>query len=447
MLTRLVVVVAMLFGVLTTSGTLTAGAATTLPRVSVSGSSLIVNGGAFTGRGYNFVRLAKDSTGVEFHSTFEPGLWDEAAAQAAIGQWSADGLDYVRVFVDPGSWSTPRGIGGGVDTAVPAIDRKPFSDAYMGNVARFVALANEKSVYVVPVLSDIPVNCFFYAFLCDHTAPAAVNVADVNTFWMDPNFVAAKAEYVRLFTLDVKARLGTTTGLLAVESDNEAQYNASQPPFDKRSGTVKGSNGKTYDMASLPSRQAAADESFAFYVSKVRTALRKADPVLLMVGQFTNFAVGKTSYDGLSFCSGPAPCKPHTDYRVPVRLSRALPDVVDFHAYPRNPGTGYTLAADLKTGEQDKVITRPWVLGEFGAFREFFPTVTEAADNASVTRVAACKLGSKLYGYWTWDTTFELDGSSEMQRMYTGRQDGGAINGKFAPVAEPYDCSAPAKRR
>lgn len=411
-----------------------AQAAPSIPRVSVSATTMTLNGARFIPRGTNYVELNGD-----YHSTFDQ--YDPAKALDIVSRLKAQKDNTVRVFINSGSFGADNGVGGGVTRTVP------FKDDYLVNVTDFIRKANDNGIYVIPVMSTIPTNCYFYSLVwpsgqCNANVPTP-NVAGYNAFYMDAGFVKAKAEYVKLFAAEMVARLGSSAGILAYEIDNEANFEANQAPFANRSGTVKGLNGTTYDMSVLSQRQAAADTSFALYVSRVKTALKIGDPSgKVMVGAFTNYAVSKTGFNGFPQCSGPAPCQAATDYRSPARLSKAPAiDIHDVHAYPR--GNGYSLSSDLKTLEVPTFV-QPWILGEFGAFRDFYPSVTAAALAMGSTMVAACQFGADGYVFWTWDTAV-----GEMVRMYTQTQDGGAINGQLATIARPDPCGgvAVAKRR
>lgn len=413
-----------------------AEAATTIPRVSINATAMTLNGVRFIPRGTNYVALNGD-----YHSTFEPGQYDAAKALDTVVRLKAQKDNVARVFIDAGAFGADHGVGGGVTRTVP------FRDDYLANVTDFVQKANSNGIYVIPVLSTIPTNCYFYSLVwpdgqCNANVPSP-NVGGYNAFYMDAGFVKAKAEYAKLFSAEMVARLGGSSGILAYELDNEANFEANQPPFNNRSGTVKGLNGVTYDMSVLSQRQAAADTSFALYVTRVKAALKTGDVNgKVMVGAFTNYAVDKTAFNGFPQCSGPAPCQAAADYRSPARLSKAPAiDVHDVHAYPR--GRGYSISTDLKTLEVP-TFQQPWILGEFGAFRDFYPDVTSAALAMGSMMTSACQFGADGYVFWTWDTT-----AGEMVRMYTQVQDGGSINGQIATIARPDPCGSvvSAKRR
>jgi hypothetical protein len=412
--------------------------AATLPRVAVTETGMAVNGQPFVARGANYVRLSGDQ-----HVTFEPGVYDPLRAQITLTQLGRDGNRVVRAFIGSGTFASDTGIGGGPGRA------EPFREEYLTNVVDFIKRANIAGVYVIPVLSLIPTNCYFYAKVwdhgrCDATVPTP-NVAGYNAFTLDAGFVRAKAEYLRLFASEMVARLGSTAGILAYESENEANFETNQAPFATRYGSVTTLTGKTYDMANLTARQAAADEGVAEYARRVKVGLLHGDPdAKLMLGAFTNYGVGKAGFDGFAYCSGPAPCRSHADWRYPVRLWKATAvDLYDVHQYSRP--TSYTVAGDLATAEVSRM-TRPWVVGEYGAFKSLYPTVIEAAYAMAQALRDQCAAGAQGHLLWTADTT-EQRTPTGAQELYTLYEQGGAINGQVAPVVRPTACATAAKKR
>lgn len=417
-----------------------ANAQTNLSRVDI-GSNLTVNGNTFTPRGANYIRLTSDGATSPYWyiSTFEPGQYNPTAVRSMLGQLSYDRYNTIRTFIDIGNERTDgqgsvHGMGHGMS------DNRPINPEYMDNFADFVKTANERNIYVIPVLYRIPQNCYYYTIVqnggqCSTNVPTA-NVAGRNALYMDKGHVAAKAEYMKQFSSALIARIGSTAGVLAYASDNEAYYEANKAPFATKTGSVVNSDGKTYSMSTSAGRQAAADQGFATYTSRVREGLRAGDPNgKLTIGLYSLFAVGKTKYDGLStYCS--STCISSVDYRYPVRGKFANVDVIDVHFYPRNPSTGYTVQSDLNTTEYS-TWTKPWFTGEIGAHRDFFNNdIVSAAFAMRNAQTVACQLGSKGSLFWTVDNQDNVD----QQRLFTLMENGGAINGVLAPIANPTFC-------
>jgi hypothetical protein len=395
-----------------------------------------VTGAAFTPRGADFVRLAKAPDGSTYHSTFEPGQYSPAGAQAVLDSMkSSSGYDTVRVFIDPGEFTIPSH---GISTSVASTT--PIKAAYIADVADFIGRAAADGIYTIPVLEGLPANSYYY----QTAGSPAGNIRGNNVLYLDPRFVAAKQEYLRQFVGALAGLLGSQAAdhdILAYESDNEVFFDASQPPFSTMSGTLTSLDGLKYDMSKPAQRQQAADANLVAYSIDMKKALTQADPgALLMMGFFTNNAVGKTAFNGLAtYCS--TNCKPGTDYRVPGRAASVSiygdADIIDIHVYPGS--TSFSLSADLGSIGYSS-FKKPYIIGEFGATKSVYGNnITTAAYAMRNLQITSCGLNAKGWLSWTWDsdTTTSLAGQALGYSLVDSR---GAINGQLAPVARPNPC-------
>jgi len=408
-------------------------------RILAAGDRLYdsVTGATFVPRGANFVRLRTTPAGTVYHSTFEPGYYDAAAARAALDGMRASGYNAVRVFIDPGSTiaAEAHGIGRGIGTS------ELVHGPYMDNVANFVTMAAERGIYVTPVLDQFPQNDYYWGIVARTIAGVGTpNMAGRNLTYLDKGRVAAKEEYMRQFAGALIARVGVNaTAVLAYQPDNELFFEASQAPYDKMSGTVKPLNGVTYDMSVPAQRQQSADASLAEYSRRLDRALAQADPqALLTIGFFTNRAVGKTGFDGFAkYCS--TSCTPGVDYRVPGRpaalsMSGAV-DFLDVHVYA---SAQHTSTVDLESVEYGQ-FRRPWIVGEFGTQKSLYGNdVAKAANGMRGYQASTCKLGAQGWLYWTWDTHENL---ASQQLFFHLDDGGGAINAKLATISRPNPCA------
>jgi hypothetical protein len=408
----------------------------TLDKILASATQLrdSVTGKPFTPRGADYVRLAQAPDGSVYHSTFEPGQYTPARAQAVLDGMRQSGYNAVRVFIDPGEFTTPSH---GLSTSVSS--RTPLKAAYMKNLANFITRAAGDGIYTIPVLSGIPANLYYYKI----AGSPGGNIRGNNVLYLDPRFVKAKELYMQNFARDIVGLLGSQheSDILAYESDNEVYFDASQPPFGTMSGKLTSLNGITYDMSQPARRQQAADTNLVTYSDDMKHALRQGDSrALLMMGFFTSLAVGKTGFNGfLTHCS--ANCKPGVDYRVPGRAAKVSAsgraDILDIHLYQTS--SSYSLRNDLNSIEYSS-FARPYITGEFG--------VTKAAVNSNITdaayamknlQTASCPLHAKGWLFWTWDT--DLTTSLAQQGLFYSLADSrGAINGQLAPIVRPNPC-------
>lgn len=418
-----------------TAATVVTAADTPVPKIKVTSSGFVRDSdkATFTPRGANFVRLQPLAGGGSYHSTFEPGLYDGALAKQALVDMRASGYNFVRVFIDSGSFTAPfHGNSANVDS------EEPVRAEYMNNVAAFVKEAANQGIYVMPSIDYIPANKGYYKI----AGTPAANIADVNIKYLDKGFVTAKAEYMAQFAKDLIKRLGPQhkNAVLAYAADNEAFFDASKAPYNAMSGSVTTLDGKTYDMSKPVERQQSADANLIKYSQLMKQALQSVDPELLLtMGFFTNAAVGKQGFDGLTFhCDHN--CDPQKDYRVPGRSvaisKQGALDFVDLHVYPS--GKNYDLNADMQSIDGGK-FERPLLIGEMGAPKSAYGNdIGAAAVGMRDLQVASCTYKAKGWAFWTWDTTEDL---ADQRRFYNLKDQGGAINAQLAPTVRFDPCT------
>jgi hypothetical protein len=406
-----------------------------LPRIAVAGLRLVNTrtGATFVPRGANYVKLAPTGAGGRsFHATFEPGLYDPAAAAEALRGMARDGYNVVRVYIDPGTTdaTSAHGIGRGRGTS--GVVHGP----YMDNVADFVTRATQRGIYVIPTMDAWPQNDHYIRIVDQHPAGPPVNIGGDNIWYLHPGFVAAKAEYMKQFASALEQRVGRDrmATILAYSANNEVAFDGDKPPYHTWSGTVTALNGLTYDMSNAGRRQQSADASLVEYSRRLKRALAGADhQALLTMGFYTNRAVGKSGFNGFR---QPATT---TNTRFPGRpaaLSQfGAADFIDMHVYPSS--RTYDVAADLRSSEY-QLFEKPFIIGEIGARKDVYQfNVRAAAHGMRDVQVASCGLGAKGWIFWTWDTRTSL---ANQDKLYNLMDSNGSINGQVAPLTRPDPC-------
>jgi hypothetical protein len=441
---RLTLVAAVLAGLLPAAAT-TAAAAGPLPRIESTTPAgqrlghLRVAGTEqrFIPRGANYIRLTEftlNGNPVQYHSTFEPGRYDASRAENTLAALRHDGYNTVRVFIDPGNIEAanaghPHGLGRGVG------DWDPLYEPYMDNVADFVRRAGTHGIYVFMSLDLFPQNEYYY----QQTGSVDPSHVDGwNLFYLHAGFQQAKASYLANFVDALRARIGDAamSTILAYALDNEAFVLGDKAPFSRASGMVNTAAG-SFDMAVPAQRQQAQDANFVEYARKMADTIRAKDPAtMITMGAFTYHAVGKSGPAGLPVrCD--TNCQPGVDYRYPARLSSltqwANLSFVDLHVYP--DGTTGSLDRNLNSIEWTAV-RGPVIIGEYGAFKHWYPSIITAAYAMRDLQVATCSRGLAGWLFWTWDTTETAD----QRRLHTLADSGGAINGQLAPIVRPDPC-------
>jgi hypothetical protein len=404
-----------------------------LPRIASRPDGLYVaaTGEPFVARGANYTRLAKDSVGNVYHSTFEPGRYHHAKVVGFLDQMRHDGYNTVRVFIDPGGAKGDHGIGRGLGT-----DDKMYGP-YMDNVARFVSAAAARGVYTLPSLDYFPTNSYYWGLVGRLGGGNAPNMDGQNLSYMEGGRVAAKAEYLANFATALGERIGKAqrSAILAYQSDNEAFFETNKAPFHQMSGEVKPFNGVTYQMSDPTQRQQAADASLAEYTIRLKRALSEADQgALLAMGFFSYQAVGKKGQDGFAVHCASGCSTAHGTYWYPGRAGIlsywGAVDLLDVHMYEHH-GAPVLDALELRHRKD------PYIIGEFGAPKSHYSDITRAAYAMRDLQKEGCALGAKGYLYFTWDTTEQL---ASLDQFFHMSEQGGAINGLLAPIVRPDPC-------
>jgi hypothetical protein len=404
-----------------------------LPRIASQKDGLFnaATGARFVSRGVNYVRLATDTAGGVYHSTFEPGRYDQARVVTFLEQMKHDGYNTVRVFIDPGSNAGDHGIGRGLGT----YDK--VYPPYMDNVASFVVEAATRGIYVMPSLDMFPVNSYYWGLVGRTNGSSTPNMDGRNLSYLDVGRVVAKAEYVANFATSLIERIGMAqrTAILAYQSDNEVYFEADKAPYNRMTGTVTPLNAVTYDMSNPTQRQQSADASLVEYTIRVKQRLASVDAgALLTVGFFSYQAVGKQGPDGFSVhCD--TNCSPAVDYRYPGRAGIlsywGAVDVLDLHMYGDHGAP--VLAAHEMRYRKD-----PYIVGEFGALKSSYgDNITTAAYAMRDMQREMCGLGAQGYVYFAWDTYEPL---ASLELFYQLAEQRGAINGQLAPIVRPDPC-------
>lgn len=422
-----------------------------LPRVSTAGGHFLAGGALWVPRGLNYIRL-NGSQGMNtdplpvYHSTFSPLFYDASNATRALASACADGLGYnfIRVFIDEGTTTRGDGING-----LPT-GPQVLSDAYMSNVADFVARATSEGCYTMVTLGDVPQNAYWLG----RRGAAPAWAAYPNTGFLAPGFVAAFADYAAAFASDLSARLGNdTSGLLTYSLANEGSYDVTTLPFASSTLVVQPADGGSYSMGDPAARQACADNGAVFWVQQVAAAVRAVDPATTVtVGMFTNQAVGKSGFNGML----PEGSDPRSPLRPADLSARSTLDWLDVHVYPFGtvvdhpsaqqqqapssppPSTSpdWSLSSDLASSEWPLVnFTRmPVSMCETGAFKSFYATAAVAAEQLVSLQVLSCGHNFSGWGLWTYDTWEQGD------FLWDGTDAEGSIANALSPLQRPRAC-------
>ncbi|MCL5270362.1 MAG: hypothetical protein M1457_07410, partial [bacterium] len=332
------------------------------------------SGQRFNPEGNNYIRLTWIDN-IAYHTTFNVGLYDGNAAEAALTRMEHDGYNLVRVFIDPSSSALQAT--GNYGTAGPYEMNTPELYApWVYNFIDFLRRANRHHVYVTPSFNWVA-NNRYYATLAN--AAQIANVEGTNKMFMAPAWIDAKVLYMQklieaVTTADGGALLST---IFSWEIQNELSATTTYAPFSLTSGTVTPADGMTYDMADAVSRQACFDNNFNWMLNRIVAGVRAVDPEAMVSSSvFTYHAVGKDGPNGVLPLGTP-------DKRFPPRpviMTQSDISFIDIHYYPH---PDVTIEDDLATSEFGSLdlTLKPLLMGEFGAFYSppYYPDPARAA--------------------------------------------------------------------
>jgi hypothetical protein len=229
-------------------------------------------GQPFVPRGANSIRLAdlRSTSGgrLNYHSTFNVGMYDASEAEQALAQMQADGYNAVRVFL------TPSCMSGCIGDPAAGLSRD-----YAANVADFLRRAKAHEIYVILTTDGEPDTPYYNDIL--------------NTTWSD-EFSGTNFAYLlrggimvgqQFWTDLVEALIAQQAPLdavLAYALRNEFFFETNAPPLSLTSGRVTTANGKVYDMAVEDDKQRMMDENLVLYIDQIRAAIRQVDPTALV---------------------------------------------------------------------------------------------------------------------------------------------------------------------
>lgn len=362
----------------------------------------------FIPRGANYIRLDP----VYGHATFTAKDYNRAAVETAFTTLEQEGYNIVRVFLD-------------LDTDGIS-ETSPLSPSYLDNFADFYLRATRHHIYLMPTFDWLPNEKHYW----DLVQPEDPNITGANADVLHGPHVLARKAYAEDFIDGIAVRVAplSLSTIFAYSLRNEMYLECSSLPFSSLTVQVTTANGKTYSMADYTERQHAADENSVYFANVLTDAIHLADPgSLVTVGAFSHQAVGKPGPEGL-------PIYPSwMDQRFPVRIlalaQSSRLDFIDQHIYPL--GAGYSFADDLRTIEWSSMpSSMPVIMGEFGAFKQFYSTIDSAVAGMKTFENSAWQAGFAGFLYWTFDTT-------EQSEIWTMLDGSGAILHALSPTVHP----------
>jgi len=286
----------------------------------------------------------------------------------------------------------------------------------MNNFIDLLERARKYGIYVFPTFGDggLPKNQWYKDRLPEHLKDKLHSIRQFFPFYREA--VDLKAVYVQAFLQYIKDHDPELLhSLLAVQLQNEYSVKSGSYPFTQTTGTYTSWWGEDFDMTDTLRRQELADLATIRYQNILTAAIKEIDPELLVAeGFFTLDAVHKTLENSRGIFPGAFPDQRYPPV-FPVTIQSDI-DFIDIHMYPRTADRTIEqqfntdlncMLTDTVTFEDMRSL-KPFILGEFGAWRQHEPTVEYAAGRMADLAGRAMDHNIDGWCYWTFDS-FEQD--------------------------------------
>jgi len=387
-----------------------------LPRVKIRNNHFINSdtGETFTPRGFNYVRLRPTNGNQVVHANFDPAYYNVPEIEAMFQDLETNNFNVVRVFLDV---TYPLGL---FETNIAT----RFSPPYTTNVIDFLQRASNHDIYVILAFDmwGPPADSWLH-----HGPHSQAKVTGFNWLYFREGAAETRAALLSEYAAAIKnSAPELLPAVFSYEIQNELCYFMDYEPLSLTNGTFN-YNGDDFDLSSEKEIQDLMDAQAINLCNHCVTEVKKIDSeAYVSVSVFTFNAVGRT---------GSVYLKSDTtsDDRVPARplaLTMSKLDFVDIHVYPHTTNSVQKDFQSIDFGEVIKDCPRtgkPLLLGEFGAFKNNFPTLPEAVNEVSEFAKKSFDRSFDGWAYWTYDT-------DEQDRLWNGKSQNGEILTALAEV-------------
>jgi hypothetical protein len=374
----------------------------------------IASGAKFIPRGMNYNRwITSDGRGGHSDDVLTVAHYDPETVAADVAEMSELGFNTLRVLIDtcnPRSGCTGTGPTG-----------RSVNGDYLDSLADFLRIAGENGMVVLVASNTLPDDSWW---LNETARRQNENFQGASNEFLNPEAVPLYVDYWRGLVQGLVDRGAPLENVLGYELRQEHHFWLNEAPLALEGGLVTTANGRTYDMSIQDDKGRIIDEGLVYWADLLREEIRSIDAgALVTVGFFTpNYPNPVQGPDELRLV------------RTHYFLRNTSVDFVDIHHYP---GNGVDDAQIWENFGIAGAEVMPILLGEFGAYRHWYPD--EAAGAAAVMglEVNACRAGIDGFIVWAW----RGDGNRGEYYATDGAREIAAV---VAPVNRPDPCE-PAK--
>lgn len=328
----------------------------------------VETGEPFIPRGVNYVYVPHN--GGTSNLTLKIGVYDPGRTRRDFRALAGHGFNTVRVFLDQCN-AGPGCIGDS--------DNAGLNPAYLDNIADVLAAAQETGLFILFTSNDLP-DQGGYAEQANEGSGATF-AGYRNSYYLTPGAVTATRRYWRDILTGLNDRAAAIDHVLGWELLNEQWMFADQPPLSLTSGQVKSTTG-TYDMADPAQKRQMVSDGLIHYIAEMKDEILAHDPTALVTMGFFP----------------PKVVAPDWFVDTEPLLAGADLDFFDFHPYPG----GMTVAQLGDVYGMTGYTAKPIIMGEYGAFRHIYSSITAAARALVNWRADSCPAGFDGWLYWAY---------------------------------------------
>ncbi len=368
----------------------------------------IATGDPFVPRGMNYNRFLPSASGPILDGVLSTHLYDPATVDADLAEMRSMGFNVVRIMIDT--------CGVNIDGCITGPDGR-LNPGYMDNLVDFLDRAKANELFVMVASNTLPDDSYWI-----HRTAALVDAAfdSANNEFLNPTAVPYYVDYWRSIVQALVDRNAPLDFVWAFELRQEHHFHEDYAPLSLASGFVTTANGRTYDMADQADKDQMIDEGLVYWADLLRDNIREIDPTApVTVGFFTPNAPNPVL--------GPDETR---FVRTAYFLRNSSVDFADLHHYPGNGINDNDIWENFGIAGAEEM---PVVLGEYGAYRNWWSDAARGAAAVMGMEVDSCRVGFDGWAVWAWRGDESLD-------LWWADEGDGEIASVVSPLERPDPC-------
>jgi hypothetical protein len=309
-------------------------------------------------------------------------------------QWLRSmGYTVSRVFINADENGVAK------ETELPEINAQ-----YIENFLDFLTKARENQIRVIVTHQWASLN-FSNAYI-----DRSNNIGGTNGLYLNPMHVQGNAAFFAALARAIVGH-GLEDTVFAYDLVNEGEFDTNEAPLNWNSGGFLAPNGATYNMGSSLDKERMMNDNTENWINVVDAAVKAIHPeALTSASLFAANLVQGTSR------------RPF----VLAAVAKSTVNYLDTHNYAQSV---FAVSEEIRSlGIPSLMSKKPLLMGEFGSMNQ--NSLAMSAELQAAQFNTSCSYAYRGWLWWTLDTGL-YGGESTIWRSLM--QDGGAMNGQFAP--------------